>query len=100
MFSNIYWKDGKGMFVTINNKDYFTYVGINDEDELIFKINKEHGKHITFDKNNNKDDYIQLLEKLANYNITRYVFNYIVDTLDKIGIKHNMTKEDREIPLF
>lgn len=92
MFEEVYWKENKGMFVKINNKDYFVYGGFNEDNDFVLEINKGYGEFITFDKNNNKEDYIILLEKLANYDINRFIFNNIVDTLDKMGIKHNMIK--------
>ena len=92
MFEEIYWKENKGMFVKINNKDYFVYGGFNEDNDFVLEINKGYGEFITFDKNNNKEDYIILLEKLANYDINRFIFNNVVDTLDKMGIKHNMIK--------
>lgn len=92
MFDNVYWKVGKGMFVTIKNKDYFVYGGFNEENEFVLEINKGYGNFVTFDKNNNKEEYIYLLEKLSNYNITRYIFNNIIDIFNKMGIKHNLVK--------
>lgn len=92
MFDEIYWKENKGMFVKINNKDYFVYGGFNEDNDFVLEINKGYGEFITFDKNNNKEDYIILLEKLANYDVNRFIFNNIIDTLDKMGIKHNMIK--------
>lgn len=92
MFDEIYWKENKGMFVKINDKDYFVYGGFNEDNDFVLEINKGYGEFITFDKNNNKEDYIILLEKLANYDINRFIFNNIIDTLDKMGIKHNMIK--------
>lgn len=91
-FDEIYWKENKGMFVTKDNKDYFVYGSFNDEQELVLFINKGKGKFVEFNKNENKEEYIYLLEKLSNYQITRYIFNSIVDTFDKLGIKHNMIK--------
>lgn len=91
-FDEIYWKENKGMFVTKDNKDYFVYASFNDEQELVLFINKGQGKFVEFNKNENKEDYLDLLEKLSNYQITRYIFNSIIDTFDKLGIKHNMIK--------
>ena len=91
-FDEIYWKENKGMFVTKDNKDYFVYGSFNDEQELVLFINKGKGKFVEFNKNENKEEYIYLLEKLSNYQITRYIFNSIIDTFDKLGIKHNMIK--------
>ena len=92
LFSAVYWQEHKGMFVKINNKNYFVYGGFNKENEFILEINKGNGNFITFDKNNNIDEYLYLLEKLANYPINRYIFNNIVDTLDKLNVKHTMVK--------
>lgn len=80
------------MFVKINNKDYFVHSGFNKENEFVLEIANGYGNFITFDKNNNKDEYIYLLEALANYPINRYIFNNIVDTLDKLNVKHTMVK--------
>jgi DNA-binding transcriptional regulator YhcF (GntR family) len=91
-FDEIYWKENKGMFVTKDNKDYFVYGSFNDEQEFVLFINKGQGKFVEFNKNDNKEEYIYLLEKLSNYNITRYIFNNIIDTFNKLGIKHNMIK--------
>lgn len=91
-FDDVYWKDKKGMFITKDNKDYFVYGGFNDEDEFILFTNKGHGHFIEFNKNENKEEYIYLLEKLINYDITRYIFNSIIDTFDKLCIKHNIEK--------
>lgn len=92
MIQEIYWKENKGMYVKINNKDYFVFGGFNEENELVLEINKGKGVFVRFDKNNNYDDYIMLLEKLSNYQITRFIFNSIIDTYNKLGIKHNMLK--------
>ena len=91
MFDDIFWKENKGMFVKINGKDYFVFVGFDDNDSFTLSINKQ-GDFIVFNKDNNKDDFVILLEKLANYQINRYIFNIIVDTLDNMNIKHNMIK--------
>ena len=91
-FDEIYWKENKGMFVTKDNKDYFVYGSFNDEQELVLFINKGKGKFVEFNKNENKEEYIYLLEKLSNYKITRFIFNSIIDTFNKLGIKHNMIK--------
>ena len=91
MFDEIYWKENKGMFVKINERDYFVYSGFDENDDFTLSINKQ-GNFIVFNKNNNKDEFIILLEKLANYPINRYTFNTIIDTLDNMNIKHNMIK--------
>ena len=91
MFDEIYWKENKGMFVKINDRDYFVFVGFDDNDDFTLSINKQ-GNFIVFNKNNNKDEFVLLLEKLANYPINRYIFNTIIDTLDSMDIKHNMIK--------
>ena len=91
MFDEIYWKENKGMFVKINERDYFVYSGFDENDDFTLSINKQ-GNFIVFDKDNNKDEFIILLEKLANYPINRYTFNTIIDTLDNMKIKHNMIK--------
>lgn len=91
MFDEIYWKENKGMFVKINERDYFVYSGFDENDDFTLSINKQ-GNFIVFDKDNNKDEFIILLEKLANYPINRYTFNTIIDTLDNMDIKHNMIK--------
>lgn len=91
-FDEVYWKDNKGMFIMKDNKDYFVYGGFNDDKELVLIINKGFGNFVKFNKNNNKEEYIYLLEKLSNYNINRFIFNSIIDTFNKLGIKHNMIK--------
>lgn len=91
MFDDIFWKENKGMFVKINNKDYFVYGGFNENDDFTLSINKQ-GNFITFNKNNNKDEFALLLEKLANYPINRYIFNTIINTLDNMNVKHNMAR--------
>ena len=91
IFSEVYWQEHKGMFVKIDNKDYFVYGGFDDDNYFSLFINRC-GNFITFDKNNNRDEYLYLLEALANYPINRYIFNNIVDTLDKLNVKHTMVK--------
>lgn len=90
IFDGVYWRENKGLFVKIDNKDYFVFGGFNDDNDFILEINKGHGNFITFDKNNNTDEYIYLLEKLANYPINIFIYNCIVDTLNKLNIKNNM----------
>lgn len=92
LFSEVYWQEHKGMFVKIDNKDYFVYGCLNNDNEIILEINKGYGNFITFDKNNNRDEYLYLLEKLVNYPINRYIFNHIVDVFNKLNIKHTMVK--------
>lgn len=72
MFDDIFWKEHKGMFVKINNKDYFVHGGFNINGDFTLSINKE-GSIITFNKNNNKDEFVLLLEKLANYPINEII---------------------------
>lgn len=92
MIDNIFWKENEGMFVKIDDKNYYVYGGFDKENKFTFEINKGHGNFIIFNKDNNRDDFIILLEKLANYPINRFIFNTIIDTLDDMGIKHSMTR--------
>ena len=91
MFDDIFWTEDKGMFVKINNKDYCVYGGFNENDDFTLIINKR-GNIIKFNKNNNKDEFVLLLEKLANYPINNFTFNTIINTLDNMNIKHNMIR--------
>ncbi len=83
-----YWKENKGMFVKLaeDNKDYFVFVCFDDKDydkkEISLLINKT-----IYDKNNNKDDFWFILEKLWNYNVNRYIKEKIKENFIANGFK-------------
>ncbi len=71
-FVDYYWEDKKGMFVKLKGHEEYSYVWLELDDlehkDLGIIIN-----HEIYDKDNNKDEFWWLLEKLLNYDITRYI---------------------------
>lgn len=87
IFDDYYWVDDKGLYVKVDGKDYHVYVSINDYHNVVCYITT--GKNIiTFDNNNNKDEYLLLLENIYNSTKSRYAKHMILETWDRLGVRH------------
>lgn len=89
-----YYQDNKGMFVKLKNgkKYHFVYLGFEDDERMNLGI--VINNHL-YDKNNNADIFWWLLEKLWNYDTSRYMKYKIEEYFTKNGfetIKQEVTE--------
>ena len=91
-FVDYYWKDKVGMFVKLKGHKEYSYVWFNfeelEEKDLGIVIDSE-----LYDKDYNQEEFWWLLEKLYNYDITRYFKKKIEKYFVKNGFEIIKGKE-------